>query len=272
MIDLATDGVRGAELKRVDVVRATRQVMLSAHRAGWSWGEVHALLTDVRNRRLARQISTGHGGRTIAPKMREAFLERHWAETEEVAQRRPAWNRDDVLDFIEEVRQVLAGSDVAERDRQLVNVAIDLAAQYGTTRPALSVSAVATRLGLDPDLSRDRMRVHRALSRLAAEGTWLSLAKRGNRATGRANLYNLAPPLAATYTGATPPMSQPLPMSHAPMSHNRARAEGDDMLATTTIELTTEEYEAVLRMRAEAEAQSSAIGNVVPLRRTGATR
>lgn len=267
VLDLATEGIRGPSLTRSDVAKATRQIMMSAHRAGHSWGDVHAILTDRKRHRLATQIATGRGGQPISPKAVAKFLDHHWRDTEKVVEARPAWERDDVLSFIEVVQENLHDADVSELDRSILQVIVDLANQHGTSRPAVPVRSVVERLGLDSELSRDVMKVYRALKRLADDGHWLALAKAGNRATGRANLYNLAPALAATYTGATPPKSHPAPTSHPPTSH-----EGAEVVPMAAIHLTDEELDLIIRRRAAADAARRASGErapatVIPIRR-----
>jgi hypothetical protein len=263
MIDLASEGIRGPAVTRSDVVKATRQIMLSAHRAGgWSYADIHVLLTDTTARRLAKQIGTGRGGRPISPGMVMQFLDRHWRETAKVAAERPAWNRDDVEGFIDLVRDAVDGADIPTFDRDVLEVILDLAAMHGTTRPAAPVRTVVERLGLDATRSRDCMRVHRRLARLAEDGIWIRLAKRGSRT--RANLYALAPALAETYTGATPPTSQGLPTSHPPMSHPE---EGSDM---AVIELHGSEKPDLLRFLALPEAERARLlamaGDAAPSR------
>lgn len=212
MIDLATEGIRGAALTRSDVVRAVRQVMMSAHRNDWSYADTHALLTDQKRRRLAKQIATGRGDRPISAGMVGKFLAKQWDETAEVVAQRPAWTSDDAIAFVEHVRDTLDRAELPEQHRAVMAVVVDLAAQHGTTRPAVPVRTVEERTGLP------RSTAHRVLGRLAEDGEWLALAKAGNARTRRANLYNLAPALAGTYAGASPPRSHP-PMSHPPMSH-----------------------------------------------------
>lgn len=246
-IDLITDGVRGPSLTRFDVVKATRRVMMSAHRCGWSYPDLHHLLTDTRGRRLAQQIAAGRGGRPMPPGLREEFLRRHWDETRREVETRPKWTGDDVLDFIEEVQTSLDASEMAPRDRAVLQLVIDLANQNNTQRVALPVRVVADQIGKSPATAQ------RILSRLAQEGIWLSLAQRGRYdprgvTTGKASLYNLAPALAATYTGATPPMSQAPPMSHPPMSHQ----EGAAPMPAVALVITDDELEMILRTRKQA--------------------
>lgn len=207
-IDLVHDGIRGTSITRHDVVKATRRVMLSAHRNDWTWPEIETLLTDTRRRGLAVQITTGKGGRTISPGKRHEFLRRHWESTRQAANR-PSWERKDVLGFIEAAQEALDGSDLGDTDRAVMQAAIDLGTQHGTSRPTLPKRMLAERTGHSPTS------VQRSLARLVAAG-WLALVQPGDYRTRRASLYTLCPGLAATYTGATPPEDQTVPKDHVP--------------------------------------------------------
>lgn len=279
-IDLATEGVKGPSLTRSTLTREVRRLMMSAQQHGWEWPHVHALLTDTRRYALAAQIANGKydtrqaGARVrrqTTLRERERFLRLHWDETEKITSARPPWSRDDALDFIEEVRESLEASDLPATHRAVMEVVIELAFQHGTSRPAVPVMVVCARTGLT------RSTAYRVLMRLCDDGDWLTLAVRGDRYRGKANLYNLAPALARTYTGASPPASHPLPVSHLPISH----PEEADM-ATATFELTKDELAVVLRMRAAAQEAAvlagevatgeRASGNVTPIRPRSETR
>ena len=216
-LDLITDGVPNP-FDRSSVVMAVRRVMLSAHRGQVPFQQVQDLLSDTKGRRLAAQIATGRGGRQIARAQRSRFLRDLWAQTGEVASRRPAWNRDTALAAIEHVRDHWAGTEsLPKRHQAILNVVLDLATEKGTTRPTVPVREVEKRTGIPYQT------VSRILGKIAVEGTWLRLAKRGNHRTGRASLYTLAPDLLRDFDdnvwGASPPESHPQPMSHPPMSH-----------------------------------------------------
>jgi hypothetical protein len=201
-----------------------RAVMMSAHRGGVPYTEVRDLLCDITNRRLAAQLATGRGGRQITITQRSRFLHKLWVQTGDVVAKRPAWDRDAALAAIEHVRDNWSGTDtLPDRHRVILNVVLDLATEYGTTRPTVPVREVERRTGI-PFQS-----VSRILGKIATEGTWLRLAKRGNHRTGRASLYTLAPDLLRDFTenvwGASPPESHPLPMSQLPTSH------GDELMS-----------------------------------------
>jgi len=225
-VDLLTDGADLSRGGRSAVVLAVRQVMLSAHRHGIPFVDVHVLLTDVEHRKLARQVAHGKGGLRLPRRQREEFLRRHWEETALLAQERPSWSREDALDAVEFVRDNLAGAEMDSRERVVMEAVLQLAAGYGTTQVAAPARVVASRTGLSP------MQVHRTLMKLCEDGEWLRLAKRGNAQTRRSNLYNIGPALLDTW-GASPPMSQGPPMSHPPMSQ---KEEGDRMAVTLTIQ------------------------------------
>ena len=216
-LDLITDGVP-QPLDRSSVVTAVRSVMLSAHRAGVPFLQVQDLLIDNKNRRLAAQLATGRGGRLMTLAQRSRFLRDLWRQTGEVAAQRPPWDRDAALAAIEHVRDHWSGTErLPYRHRLILDVVLDLATAYGTTRPAVPVREVEARTGIPFQT------VSRILNKIAADGKWLQLAKRGNHRTGRASLYKLAPDLIKDFTdnvwGASPPESHPQPMSHPPMSH-----------------------------------------------------
>jgi hypothetical protein len=251
MIDLATDGVRRVQ-RRVEVVTAVRRVMLSAYRAGWSWSEVHQLLTDTSRRRLAKQLQTGRGDRPIsAGKVNESLI-RWWDDITTYADSAPVWDRERALAFIEEVQEALDASVVPDLDRQVLGVVLDLARRHGTTRPAVPARDVAERLGIT------LYRSHTTLKRLCEVGDWIDLAQRGDQK--RANLYRLAPALRA----AAPQPSKPEKPEHE---------NGTDMTgATVTITLNDDDRDALLAFLADRKRQTETTpdvgqpaANVVPL-------
>lgn len=216
-LDLITDGV-SPPVDRSSVVGAVRQVMMSAHRGQVPFLQVQDLLLDTKNRRLAAQLATGRGGRPITSLQRSKFLRDVWAQTREFTAKHPAWDRDAALAAIEHVRDHWHGTkSLPPRHQAVLNVVLDLATAYGTTRPTVPVREVEKRTGIPFQT------VSRILGKIAKEGTWLKLAKRGNHRTHRASLYILAPDLLRDFTdnvwGASPPESHPQPMSQPPMSH-----------------------------------------------------
>ena len=217
-LDLITDGLP-SPVSRSDVVVAVRSIMLSAHRAGVTYDEVYTLLTDTSSRRLAKQIATGRGGRQIGLSQRRRFIRDLWDQTATLAAERPAWSREDALAAIEFVRENWRTTDeLPDRHRAVLNVVLDLATEYGTTRPAVPSRIVSERTGI-PLATANRI-----LRRLAKDGRWLRLVMQGNRHTKRASLYMLAPELLQEFTeniwGASPPMYHPPPTSHPPTSHS----------------------------------------------------
>jgi hypothetical protein len=221
-LDLLTDGVDLSRGGRAAVVKAVRRVMLSAHRAGIPYADIHALLTDVDNRKLASQIAHGKGGRLMPRHQREAFLRKHWADTKRVCEARPAWSREDALEAVEYVADNLAGADMDDRERVVLEAVLDLARGYGTTQTVAPVHVISAKTGISTS------QVHRTLMRICDKGEWLSLAQRGNARTRRGNLYNVGPALLKVW-GASPPKSLAPTTSHPPTS----QAEGVDRMAVT---------------------------------------
>lgn len=191
MIDLATEGPRTVT-SRADIYRATRSVMLSAHNCGWSWAQIHALLTDTDRRRLAHLIAHGKGGRRIGTRQRDEFLRKLWAETGAWVAAHPAARPDDIADFLDGARIELDKADLPDLHREIVTIALNMAAERGMTRIALPCRDLAERLARR-GIEISHMGVSRALARISEQGEWLSLAKQGNPATRRANLYRVAP-------------------------------------------------------------------------------
>ncbi len=235
--DLLATGVPLNGLTRAEVVKATRQVMLAMHRSGWSRRDAWPVLTDARAGGLPEQIATGTGGRRIAPGKVLAFLDRHWTETAAVAAASPALDGQHVADWLEQAREALDDDlDLSERDRAIVTVALDLAAEHGTSTPTLPVRVVAERVGLTVPTAQ------RAIARIVQRGEWLTRSTRGDYRTRRASTYRVAPALALagdTRRGATPPESHPVPESHPPMSHSTASptTAPEDPMARLTLTL-----------------------------------
>jgi hypothetical protein len=232
-LDLITDGVP-QPITRQAVVMAVRRIMLSAHRHELPYHHIQVLLTDT-NRRLPVQIATGRGKRLMNVHQVSSFLKKLWAQTEKLAAERPAWSREDALHAIEFVRDNWLGMEsLPQRKQDILDVVLDLATEYGTTRPAVPVREVAKRTGYPFQT------VSRLLRQLAADGEWLSLAQQGNYRTRRASLYTIAPPLLRHFNeniwGASPPVSQPPSMSHPSMSQG-----SDSMNMSITVSGSTAE-------------------------------
>lgn len=264
IVDLMHEGVRDVK-NRGDVVRAVRAVMFSAHHHQQSWATIQRELTDEKRNKLAVQIATGRRGSKMNPAQVTKFLHELWDQTANEVASRPAWTADDVLDFLEFVREVLDNSEVPDRDRAVMDVVLDLANQYRTARVAAPVHVVAEKTGLTKPTA------HRALMGLCDTGDWLALARRGSKT--RSNLYNVAPALRETYTGALRPMSHDQPTSHQPTSH--------EAVATLQLPLTAEEQAVVLAALTEHRAARNseretrrvpAGDNVVPIRRAGGAK
>jgi len=219
-VDLLTDGADLSRGGRSAVVLAVRQVMLSAHRHGIPFVDVHVLLTDVEHRKHARQVAHGKGGLRLPRRQREEFLRRHWEETALLAQERPSWSREDALDAVEFVRDNLAGAEMDSRERVVMEAVLQLAAGYGTTQVAAPARVVASRTGLSP------MQVHRTLMKLCEDGEWLRLAKRGNAQTRRSNLYNIGPALLDTWGGFAPHVPGPTYVPPTYVPERRGRSHG----------------------------------------------
>ena len=214
---------------------AVRSVMLSAHRGNVPYLQVQDLLCDTKARGLAKQLATGRGNRQITPTARSKFLRDLWQQTGKVVASRPAWGREGALAAIEHVRDHWSGTEMLPtRHKAILDVVLDFATEHGTTRPTVPVREVDKRTGIPYQT------VSRILIKIASEGTWLKLAKRGNHRTGRASLYRLAPDLVDDFTeniwGASPPESHPQPMSHPPMSQ-----KVDPMNMSITVSANTSE-------------------------------
>ncbi|GIG21766.1 hypothetical protein Cch01nite_24900 [Cellulomonas chitinilytica] len=259
MVDLVRDGADLAGGRNA-VVRALRRVMLSAHRLGWTFADFHELLTQPGSA-LGRQVSTGRGGRPMPRQRCSDFVLRHWNETAQVVAERGPWDRDDVLEFLDFVRKELDGATMDERRRQVLRAVVDIALERGTSRPAATCRDVGERVGISHRAANE------TLNRLAAEGEWLQLVRRGSYEPRRANLYAVAPRLAVTYGGAKAPYVTPPPMSHPPMSHPTDQGEAR-MSATTdpprggslTMSLTAEESVEVAKFVAAMRAAPEPAG------------
>lgn len=230
-LDLITDGADTKHGGKSATVKALRQVMLAAHRAGWTYVDIYPLLTDTKGRKLAAQIIIGRGGIMINSRQRDTFLRKHWDDTAAVAAAGSTWAHGDVLDVIEFVRQAFdAAGDLGTRERAVLTAVIDLADQHGTTRVAAPVRVVAEASGLSVPMA------YRVLMDLCQRGEWLDVARRGSRRAGRSNLYRLAPAVLETYRGATPPTSQDLPTSHLPTSHQppMSQLRGESSMSAET--------------------------------------
>lgn len=248
-IDLLHDGVSvSGSMNRGDVHLQMRRVMLAAHRQEIGWPTMQAALTNVERYKLAQQIAYGRNGKLMSPTQVQKILYKAWEETGAVVAKGPARTRDDALNIIEEVRVALDASVLPDDHRRVMEAAITIAGQKGTTRPTLPVRAVA-------DLAKlSKSKAGRILGWLSDDGDWLRIAQRGNYKTGRASTYNLAPRIAATYAGATPPESRGLPKSHPPKSHFPAVGpDGEQVL-----QLTAEEIADIMKKRAvETQEQAS---------------
>lgn len=190
-LDLLTVGVSPAELRRDGVgavIRSLRAVMLSAHRAGVGFTDLHPLLVDVEHRRLAEQLVIRRDGKRRSRAGLERLLHKHWQDTAAVTASGPVWDPDHAAAVIAWYRARLATSNgLCGQDRAVMVVALDLAESWATTRPALPGRMVAKMAGISEWAARV------SLDRLCAAG-WLRLAKRGNARTGRANLFALPAP------------------------------------------------------------------------------
>ena len=232
-VDLITDGVP-QPITRESVVMAVRRIMLSAHRQGLPYHHIQELLTDP-NRRLSVQISTGYGGRSINVNQVSRFLKTQWTQTQKVAAEHTAWGEEGARQALEFIRDNWLGMEsLSKRKQDILNTVLDLATEYGTTRPVVPVRVVQDRTGIPFQT------VSRLLRELANNGEWISLAQQGNHRTGRASLYNIAPPLVRYFNeniwGASPPVSHDQSMSHPSMSQER-----DSMNMSITVSANTPE-------------------------------
>lgn len=259
-VDLIVNGTSITQGRR-DVVLAVRRVMLSAHRHGIGRQQIVGLLTDDRNR-LAVQVATGRGGRRMSRSKVNEDLAKWWDATATLAATQPVWDRDDALAFIEFVRDAWEArrAECDDTTQRVFDVALQLATDYGSTRPALPERGVAARAGLSQATARRRLRA------LAADGEWLSLAQRGRPNTGRSNLYLLAPALRGAYLRTSSVYAPPptyAPPTYAPPSD----AQEAPMQATFTFTGTPEQvarWTRLLAQEAEPEQAPAPVIRLVP--------
>lgn len=270
MVDLATTGITNTITRR-EITKATNRIILSAIRADWSYVDVFTLLTDTKNRNLAKQLSTGKGNRPIPDQQRNTWIWKQWERLTEYAATHPSWDATDVPDALAYVRDqfINAAPTMTERDALIVNTFIDLADHYGTLRPVGPIRAIAAATGLTLPTA------HRSVMRICDQGEWLQLAQRGSRRSGRANLYRLAPKHVETYMGALTPTSHSQsdsPMSHSetdsPMSHSLD--EGINMSHPVTLTVQARDFAHLIEV---LSAQGIPVdtkdlpANVVPIRK-----
>lgn len=234
-LDLITDGVRLGDHPRSAIVKAIRRISLTAHRNGVPYTRLEQLMMNPDTFRLAKQFATGKGGRTIAPGPRRRHLQRIWADTSALAAAAPAWDRDTALDFIEHARTVVGdGVDgLTDRENQVLLTVIDLATEYGTTRPVCPQRVIADRTGIP------HATVARILHRLAADGDWLGYGTPGNALNRRATTYRLAPGLRSSYGRTTSACDSP-PTYDSPTYDSLSEAS-----VSTTVTITAPSPEAL---------------------------
>lgn len=226
MITLITDGVHASvdQSLNSEVTKATRSIMLSAHRLGIDWTYLRGLLCDDRERKLAHQIAVGFGGRKVTKGQRNAYLAQHWEDTRRIVADSPKWDQNFIPNFLAFVEDNWHLTDHLPKPQRLVlGFALNEAKRLTITRPALPVRAVCVNTGLKRD------KAHNTLKRLVEDGEWLRLHRRGiagPRGVGKAaSIYHFAPVLLSEYQaipdigrGAKAPMSDHPPMSDPPMS------------------------------------------------------
>lgn len=288
MIDLVRDGVRPADLRESGeraVYNALVRTAASAQQRGWTYSEWAALLSEVRST-LGRQVRVRRDKERTRLAV-EKTLRGAWdAAATWLADAPAAFTRDDALAHVETVRRWIedADADLTDAERQVLAAACDIAAQHGTTRPALPRRALVDATGLGERTVRTTLaRLHdrrvlvlevpgrsgaagstrrrAGLYRLPDADAMTAYQYRGTRSMG---------PLAQVYgTPAAAPLGTPVQTYGTPDD-----TTGDDMpAATLTLTLTADEQAAVLRALAEvratptSESPSEAVANVVPLRR-----
>jgi hypothetical protein len=275
-VDLQRDGVKA-------VTRAVLQIMCSARRLHWQYADLYPLLVDTRRYELARQFGTGRGGRKMPTTNRNRLLQQLWEKADEVVAKTPPMGLDDAKAAIDYIRKELqAARDLSAQDRGVVGAVLDLAEKNHTIRPAAPARKVSEATGIS------RATAHRALTRLSADGTWLSLAKRGTRnrfdrdsgeiIPGKSSLYRIAPALVREHQasgehtrGTTSPKSHDTTKSQT----NKSHAGGLVPTSSVRYEVTAAEDEAVVKVleairAAEAVAMPQfrvveQVGNVVDL-------
>ena len=193
MIDTITRGVKGT---KVDAIREVRRVMCGAHRLHIDRVYVLDLLMDDSTRLLARQFAMTDGGRLQRPHKRREQLQAHWDDTLRFVDGAPRWTPTTVPEWLSWLGRTQDAhlAPLRPQDRRVMRWAIGEAIRHGVTRPALPV-----RQGVEVTGLANPMAVSRALRRLAKDGYWLRLAKRGthsaNGSTGKASTYVVLPAL-----------------------------------------------------------------------------
>lgn len=199
-IDVVRDGLAPAELHgRGDtaVWAALRSTAMSAMQGGYGFPDWCATVLEPRSRLGAQaSVRVGRGDKPRSTEDVHRQLASAWDSAAARVAESPAWTRDDVLATVQQLRDVLADSahQLTEAEAAVMLHALDVAAERGTTRPALPRHALvaACRLsGIGERATRT------ALQRLL-DGGALHLAVRGrpgvrsaSGTSGRANLYRL---------------------------------------------------------------------------------
>lgn len=236
-IDVVRDGLTPAELKgRGDtaVWAALRSTAMSAMQGGYGFPDWCATVLEPRSRLGAQvRVRVGRGDKPRTPEDVHRQLATAWDSAAARVAESPAWTRDDVLAVVQELRDELADSahQLTDAEAAVMLHALDVAAERGTTRPALPRHAVVTACGA---VGIGERATRTALQRLL-DGGALHLAVKGrpgvgsaSGTSGRANLYRLPTrdQLHAYLCRGTRPVGPPQAQPHRPMGPPAADRPG----------------------------------------------
>ena len=259
-MDALIEGLPNTLITRGQIIKELRRIMCSMHHAKWSYANAHNVLTDTTKYRFAKQIATSDKQRTITSNAINKTIRKHWDETTIVVASRPAWSKDEAIEAVEHVtEQFHQSADLPSVQHLVMSHILDLAAEKQTTKVTVPVRVIAERA----DISRST--AHRTIKELVEAGEWLSLVRRGNYRTRKANVYRIAPKLLNIW-GVTPPKS------HAYLSPTNLSPtdEGVEMSNAITLTVTARDIPHLLEV---LSAQGIPVdskqlpANVVPIRK-----
>ncbi len=259
-MDALIEGLPNTHITRGQIIKELRRIMCSMHHAQWSYANAHNVLTDQAKYRFALQLATNERGRQSSTPIINKEIRKHWDATAKVVATRPAWSKEKAVEAVDHATATFhTSADLPATQHLVMSHILDLAAEYGTTKVTIPVRVIAERAGIS------RSTAHRTIKELADAGEWLSLVRRGNYRTRKANVYRIAPKLLNIW-GVTPPKSHaylsPTSLSPTP--------EGVEMSNAITLTVTARDIPHLLEV---LSAQGVAVdaqqlpANVVPIRK-----
>jgi hypothetical protein len=235
-IDVVRDGLAPDELRgRGDtaVWGALRSTAMSAMQHGYGFPDWCATVLEPRSRLGAQvRVRVGRGDKPRSTEDVHRQLASAWDSAAKRVAESPAWSRDDVLAVVQELQDVLADEmhRATDAEAAVLAHALEVAAEKGTTRPALPRHAVVTaaaRAGIGERAARTALQrlVDADVLRLVLRGR-PGIGKGGT--SGRAGLYQLptAEALRASLCRRTRPMGPPQAQPHKPMGPQAAASPG----------------------------------------------